>query len=304
MPGGKHENMKAWTTEEDHIIIDGVHLHGHQWRMIVQELSGRSVSSTRNRFNRIEKGRKMRESGTRGRNMCHACWQPKKGHICTAKLDGGPHVIQQMAVDDRSVQPMGGYGVAQQGAVPRVATPSETAPPPASAPAVVWAKPVVARSSSMLSVLSGMLGGSDDIGAIFGEWAKADAAEVGAAPPLLPTLSPSLPPSLPPSLSPSLPDEQQLEAVAPPALLRMASGEVPMGWKPPKLTRSLSSFFKCISSDLLQNNLAPSNGGDARGDARSDGRSDGRGPLTAEDELSIASNWSDMSSSTLNADNL
>ena len=82
--GGKHENMKAWSIEEDRAIIDGVTLHGHQWRLIVQALPGRSVSSTRNRFNRLEKGRKMREAGTRGRNMCHACWQPKKGHICTA----------------------------------------------------------------------------------------------------------------------------------------------------------------------------------------------------------------------------
>ena len=84
MPGGRHEHMQAWSPEEDLIIIDSVKLHGHQWRLIVKELPGRSVSSTRNRFNRIEKGRQMKESGLRGRNLCHACWQPKKGHICTA----------------------------------------------------------------------------------------------------------------------------------------------------------------------------------------------------------------------------
>ena len=35
MPGGKHDNMKAWSNEEDHVIIGGVQLHGHQWRIIV-----------------------------------------------------------------------------------------------------------------------------------------------------------------------------------------------------------------------------------------------------------------------------
>ena len=91
--------MKAWSSEEDHIIIDGVQLHGHQWRLIVRDLPGRSVSSTRNRWNRIEKGRMMREAGTRGRNICHLCWQPKKGHICTAKvLADCPQVTKQALV--------------------------------------------------------------------------------------------------------------------------------------------------------------------------------------------------------------
>ena len=88
MPGGRHEHMQAWSPEEDHLIIDGVKMHGHQWRLIVQQLPGRSVSSTRNRFNRIEKGRHMQEEGKRGRNLCHACWLPKKGHICTKKMNG------------------------------------------------------------------------------------------------------------------------------------------------------------------------------------------------------------------------
>ena len=249
MPGGKHDNMKAWSTEEDHTIIDGVQLHGHQWRLIVQDLPGRSVSSTRNRFNRIEKGRKMREEGTRGRNMCHACWQPKKGHICTAKLDGGPHVITQNLVVHSSPLP---FIVAQQVAAPHVPGPKELRP-------VSWSKPPVQKSSSMLSVLGG-----EDISAIFGEWAKADAAEASGGP---------APPPLPPARPPSLPNEQQLEAIAPPALLRMASGEGPTGWVPPKLTRSLSSFFKTLPSDLLQGHLLPGSsfeGGSAVGDALSD----------------------------------
>ena len=70
---------------------------------------------------------------------------------------------------------------------------------------------------------------------------------VGAAPPLL-TLPP-LPQS--PTIAEVMAN-QQLEAIAPPALLRMASGEGPTRWVPPKLTRSLSSFLMALPQDLLQ----------------------------------------------------
>lgn len=247
--------MKAWTKEEDYIIIDGVKLHGHQWRLIVRDLPGRSVSSTRNRWNRIEKGRMMREAGARGRNICHLCWQPKKGHICTAKgLGACPQVAKQTLVvrpatfivaQQRAVPHVPG-----QGAAPHVPEPSESKPVPNANP------PNVQKSSSMLSVLGG-----EDLSAIFGEWAKADTAEnaggiglsllspadtaevsVGAAPPLR-----STPPPLPEAMA-----NQQLEAIAPPALLRMASGESPTRLVPPKLTRSLSSFLMALPQDLLQ----------------------------------------------------
>ena len=65
--------------------------------------------------------------------------------------------------------------------------------------------------------------------------------------------------------------------------LRMASGETATGWVPPKLTRSLSSFFKTLPPDLLQGHLL---------DAREDG---GEGP-TPGDALSDASSSSDKSS--------
>ena len=254
--------MKAWSSEEDHIIIDGVQLHGHQWRLIVRDLPGRSVSSTRNRWNRIEKGRMMREAGTRGRNICHLCWQPKKGHICTAKvLADCPQVAKQALV----VRPAPPFIMAQQravphvpgqGAAPHVPEPSESKPAPNANP------PNVQKSSSMLSVLGG-----EDLGAIFGEWAKADAAEnaggiglravapadaaevsVGAAPPLQTLLSPTIAEVMANQATAN----QQLEAIAPPALLRMASGEGPTRWVPPKLTRSLSSFLMALPQDLLQ----------------------------------------------------
>ena len=90
MPGGKHENMLAWSPEEDTIILDMHSELGPSWSKIVQRLPGRTVSSVRNRWQRIEKGRKQREAGVPSKNRCHACGLPKRGHVCLAKLGGGP----------------------------------------------------------------------------------------------------------------------------------------------------------------------------------------------------------------------
>ena len=70
-----------------------VESEGPKWKHIVKKLPGRTVSSVRNRWQRIEKGRKLREEGQEFKNRCHACGQPKRGHICTAKMRGGPQVM-------------------------------------------------------------------------------------------------------------------------------------------------------------------------------------------------------------------
>mmetsp|Transcript_339 Transcript_339/g.1091 ORF Transcript_339/g.1091 Transcript_339/m.1091 type:complete len:419 (-) Transcript_339:312-1568(-) len=105
MPGGKHANMMAWAPEEDQVILDMVQQEGPKWSRIVQQLPGRTVSSVRNRWQRIEKGRKLREAGIESKNRCHACGEPKRGHICYQKLRGGPQV------ELRSPAPMGIGGV-------------------------------------------------------------------------------------------------------------------------------------------------------------------------------------------------
>ena len=91
MPGGKHENMQAWSPEEDHIIIQMVNTDGPKWSRIVQELPGRTVSSVRNRWQRIEKGRKLREQGKESKNRCHACsmaWHRVLGHLLPFSASG------------------------------------------------------------------------------------------------------------------------------------------------------------------------------------------------------------------------
>ena len=69
MPGGAHENMKAWSPEEDTLIIAMHESEGPKWSKIVQRLPGRTVSSVRNRWQRIEKGRKLREAGVESKKV-------------------------------------------------------------------------------------------------------------------------------------------------------------------------------------------------------------------------------------------
>jgi len=80
MPGGRHENMRPWTSAEDAIIHENVEVMGNKWADIVKQLDDRTVSSVRNRWQRIQKGReRANEKG----NRCHKCGQLKRGHTCT-----------------------------------------------------------------------------------------------------------------------------------------------------------------------------------------------------------------------------
>lgn len=76
--------MKLWEPEEDEIILQVHATIGPKWKLITQHLPGRSVSSVRNRFQRIEKGNEIRKQGGK-MNVCHMCGQPKRGHVCRAK---------------------------------------------------------------------------------------------------------------------------------------------------------------------------------------------------------------------------
>jgi len=52
---GFDHGRTMWTSEEDSIIREGVRLHGFRWRQIAASLPGRSDSSVRNRWRRLEK---------------------------------------------------------------------------------------------------------------------------------------------------------------------------------------------------------------------------------------------------------
>ena len=83
----------AWEPEDDDFIMEAVDREAPKWKLLVNELPGRTASSMRNRYQRIEKGRKLRDGDDLYiilKYRCHACGQLKRGHICPAKKRGGP----------------------------------------------------------------------------------------------------------------------------------------------------------------------------------------------------------------------
>ena len=86
MPGGVHENMRPWEPEEDRLIIELLSELGPRWSRIVKQLPGRTISSVRNRWQRIDKGRRLRDSGMEFKNRCQQCGEPKRGHVCFARM--------------------------------------------------------------------------------------------------------------------------------------------------------------------------------------------------------------------------
>ena len=72
--------MEQWSATEDAAIADGLREYSTRWALIkANKLPHRSVSSIRNRHQRIQKGSR----GPPGRNRCHRCGQMKRGHSCT-----------------------------------------------------------------------------------------------------------------------------------------------------------------------------------------------------------------------------
>ena len=90
MPGGAHANMKAWTPNEDALILDLAQTLGSKWKRIaeiINESSGgsaceRTVASLRNRYQRIKKGQSAVAEGGIVKNKCGVCGQLKRGHVC------------------------------------------------------------------------------------------------------------------------------------------------------------------------------------------------------------------------------
>jgi len=99
MPGGVHEHMRAWEPEEDRLIIEMLSLHGPRWGKIVKELPGRTISSVRNRWQRIDKGRRMSAAGAESKNRCQWCGQPKRGHVCFARMQPRSPTNEAAAAD-------------------------------------------------------------------------------------------------------------------------------------------------------------------------------------------------------------
>ena len=73
----KHDVMETWTSEEDRLLLHLIDVHGTSWKVIDKSFPSRTVSSIRNRYQRIINGTK-----NAGKNRCHKCGMIKRGHIC------------------------------------------------------------------------------------------------------------------------------------------------------------------------------------------------------------------------------
>jgi len=83
---GKQE-MVPFVPQEDLRMAELYRQYGPHWKTITEHFPGRTVASVRNRFLRMQGAQKVRAEGGITRNRCQLCGQPKRGHICTKKLD-------------------------------------------------------------------------------------------------------------------------------------------------------------------------------------------------------------------------
>lgn len=98
--------MRAWNPEEDRLIIEMISTNGPRWSNIVKMLPGRTISSVRNRWQRIQKGRRMMRDGIGSKSRCQWCGQPKSGHVCFARMRPRPQLDKSQG-DKRSPQYVG-----------------------------------------------------------------------------------------------------------------------------------------------------------------------------------------------------
>ena len=85
------------------MIIELLGALGPRWSKIVKALPGRSISSIRNRWQRIDKGKRMQEEGKVSKNRCQVCGEPKRGHVCFARLRAAAAAKQAGIVGVRQV---------------------------------------------------------------------------------------------------------------------------------------------------------------------------------------------------------
>lgn len=99
----KHEIMEAWTGDEDALLLRLIERHGTSWKVISEQMPNRTVSSMRNRYQRIIRG----QQGT-GKNMCLKCGQVKRGHSCGRRndVDAGSVASSVLQGDDDDVPPL------------------------------------------------------------------------------------------------------------------------------------------------------------------------------------------------------
>ncbi|KAJ1635008.1 hypothetical protein T492DRAFT_969616 [Pavlovales sp. CCMP2436] len=82
------ESAAQWSACEDQITTEAVARFGCKWSLISALVPGRTPASVRNRWHRIRRAAKKRETTTddmgadSGLYKCSRCGMPKKGHVC------------------------------------------------------------------------------------------------------------------------------------------------------------------------------------------------------------------------------
>jgi len=76
-----------WSLAENGILLERVKENCDsrgrpRWAYVAKGLPGRTAQEARCRYRRITDARVRRERGERFRNKCHACGQPRRGHVC------------------------------------------------------------------------------------------------------------------------------------------------------------------------------------------------------------------------------
>lgn len=87
--GGQHTHMRGFSAEEDAHLASLMETMGPKWKTIAEAMSAavpdappRTAAMVRNRFLRVQKGKREAEEG-KARNKCGRCGALKKGHVCT-----------------------------------------------------------------------------------------------------------------------------------------------------------------------------------------------------------------------------
>ena len=152
-PNYSKKDVPMWTVEEDLLILQLVDQHGKKWSKIAAHLPGRTDNGVRNRWNRMERAhviKQRRPAGTGYR--CRRCGEPKRGHICAARVlglfdepEGDDLHLKAVALTDLSAKAMQSIPAALSGqqqkrrSTPQLSAANALAVPPPPPMAVAMA---------------------------------------------------------------------------------------------------------------------------------------------------------------------
>jgi len=152
-PNYSKKDVPMWTVEEDLLILQLVDQHGKKWSKIAAHLPGRTDNGVRNRWNRMERAHVIKQRRPAGAGYrCRRCGEPKRGHICAARVlglfdepEGDDLHLKAVALTDLSAKAMQSIPAALSGqqqkrrSTPQLSAANALAVPPPPPMAVAMA---------------------------------------------------------------------------------------------------------------------------------------------------------------------